>query len=256
MDSNKVNVFIKKSTSGKSTPSGGAVSPRRRGRPPGPTAKGAATKRELYGAALRRIEERGYEATTLRDIAEEAGVSVGLLYRYFPSKRAVVLALYDDLTADFVERAARMKPGPWTDRFRFALETSLAALSAHRTALAALTSTLVASGDEGLFSPLTRSSRERVAAVFHEVVAGARDAPSAEDAAALGRVLYVAHLAVILWWLLDESPSQRATTQLVEQIARALPLAALAIRLPQGRRVVREVDALCRDALLSERARR
>ena len=46
---------------------------------------------------MRLIAERGYDATTLRDVAERAGVSAGLLYRYFPSKRAVVLALYDEL---------------------------------------------------------------------------------------------------------------------------------------------------------------
>ena len=33
-------------------------------------------------------------------------------------------------------------------------------------------------------------------------------------AAALGRLLYLVHLAVLLWWLLDKSPRQRATTGL------------------------------------------
>ena len=60
------------------------------------------------------ITRRGYEATTLRDIAREAGVSVGLLYRYFPSKQAVILAFYDELSADFARQAAGMPPGRWT----------------------------------------------------------------------------------------------------------------------------------------------
>ena len=50
----------------------------------------------LYAAALRLIAKRGYEAATLRDIAAEAGVSPALLYRYFPGKHAVVLALYEE----------------------------------------------------------------------------------------------------------------------------------------------------------------
>ena len=58
---------------------------RRRGRPAGPTAQGVAARARLYETAIRMIAKRGYEATTLRDIAAEAGVSVGLLYRYFPS---------------------------------------------------------------------------------------------------------------------------------------------------------------------------
>jgi AcrR family transcriptional regulator len=52
-------------------------------------------------SAIRMISERGYEATTLRDIAKDAHVSVGLLYRYFPSKQAVIIALYDELSGDF-----------------------------------------------------------------------------------------------------------------------------------------------------------
>jgi AcrR family transcriptional regulator len=73
--------------------------PPKRGRPPGRTAEGEATRRTLYKTAIRFIGDRGYEATTLRDVATRAGVSAGLLYRYFPSKRSVVLALYD-ITVD------------------------------------------------------------------------------------------------------------------------------------------------------------
>src|SRR5262245_17001030 len=80
---------------------------RRRGRPPGPTSQGHEARQRLYKTAVRLIGERGYEATTLRDVADEAGVSVGLLYRYFPSKRAVVLALYDQLSAEYATRAAQ-----------------------------------------------------------------------------------------------------------------------------------------------------
>ena len=66
---------------------------RQRGRPKGETSQGAAARLALYTTATELIRERGYEATTLREVADRAGVSVGLLYRYFPSKRAIVLAL-------------------------------------------------------------------------------------------------------------------------------------------------------------------
>jgi AcrR family transcriptional regulator len=79
--------------------------PAKRGRPPGRTAAGEATRRKLHETAIRLIRERGYEATTLRDVATRAGVSPGLLYRYFPSKRSVVLALYDELSDAFAKEA-------------------------------------------------------------------------------------------------------------------------------------------------------
>src|SRR5262247_3481994 len=93
------------------------VKRRKRGRPPGQSPQGAAARERLYETAIRLISERGYEATTLRDIAQAAGVSVGLLYRYFPSKQAVIVALYDQLSADFAQQAAALKPGKWRDRF-------------------------------------------------------------------------------------------------------------------------------------------
>src|SRR5215210_620354 len=98
---------------------------RGRGRPRGPTAQGIETRRRLYEAAVGLIATRGWQETTLRDVAKEAGVSVGLLYRYFPSKQAVVLALYDELSSEYARQAGEMPPGRWRDRFIFALKTSL-----------------------------------------------------------------------------------------------------------------------------------
>src|SRR5918998_1114204 len=102
-----------------------SVKPRKRGRPPGRTPQGAAARDRLYATSIQMIATRGYEATTLRDIAKEAGVSVGLLYRYFPSKQAVVVALYDELSSEYARQAADMPTGRWRDRFLFALRTSL-----------------------------------------------------------------------------------------------------------------------------------
>jgi AcrR family transcriptional regulator len=227
------------------------VKARKRGRPPGPTAHGAATRDRLYATALRLIAARGYDKTTLRDIAGEAGVSVGLLYRYFPSKHAVVLALYDDLSSEFARRAAIMPEGRWRERFLFALKTSLDVLNPHRVALRALTPILVGSTEEGIFSPNTAFSRVRVQKVFEEAVTGASDAPRPPLVAALGRSLYVAHLAVLLWWLLDRSANQRATRTLLSLTAQLLPTVAMTLRLPPVRRFVIACDALVREALFA-----
>jgi AcrR family transcriptional regulator len=176
-------------------------------------------------------------------------VSVGLLYRYFPSKHAVVLALYDDLSSEFARRAETMPDGRWRDRFLFALRTSLEVLGPHRVALKALTPVLVGSAEEGIFSPSTAFSRVRVQSVFEEAVAGASDAPRPPLVAALGRSLYLAHLAVLLWWLLDTSEQQRATRTLVGLTAQVLPSAAMALGLPPVRRFVITADDLVREAL-------
>jgi AcrR family transcriptional regulator len=228
------------------------VKPRGRGRPPGQTAQGAAAKQRLYEIAVRRMAKHGYEMTTLRDVATEAGVSVGLLYRYFPSKRAVIFALYDELSADYVRRAAAMRPGKWRDRFIVALNTSLEVLEPHRKTLRALIPVLVGDPNEGLFGRHAAFSRFRVQGVFEQAVVESTDAPARGLAEAVGRLLYLVHLAVLLWWLLDKSVKQRATTTLVGLFQQILPSTALTLRLPFVRRFIMSVDELIREALFGD----
>jgi AcrR family transcriptional regulator len=227
---------------------------RKRGRPPGETAQGVAARKRLYDTAIQLIGERGFDNTTLREVASRANVSVGLLYRYFPSKQAVVLALYDELSAEQVARAASMPRGRWRERFLVALEASLTILRPHRRTLAALIPVLVSNAPDGLFSSTTAFSRERVQRVYQDAVVSASDAPRAEVAAALGRLLYLTHLAVVLWWLLDRSPHQRATRALVGLMSRGLPAAAMTLRLPKVGAFILAGDHLFQEALIGEPA--
>ncbi|MDZ5450961.1 helix-turn-helix domain-containing protein [Labrys sp. ZIDIC5] len=50
---------------------------------------------ELLEAAAEVIQERGFEATTMAEIAQRADARIGSLYRFFPSKDAVADALMD-----------------------------------------------------------------------------------------------------------------------------------------------------------------
>ena len=227
------------------------VKPRKRGRPAGQTAQGAAARQRLYGIAIRLMARQGYESTTLRDVAKEAGVSVGLLYRYFPSKRAIIIALYDELSADYARQAVDMPRGRWRDRFIFALKASLQVLEPHRVALRALIPVLVGDPEEGVFAESAAFSRLRVQRVFEEAVVGSTDAPAPALAAAVGRLLYLVHLAVLLWWLLDKSAKQRATAALVLLTQQILPSAAVTLRLPPVRRFVLSSDELVREALFN-----
>lgn len=228
------------------------VKSRGRGRPPGQTPQGAAARQRLYAIAIELITKQGYESTTLRDVAKRAGVSVGLLYRYFPSKRAVIIALYEELSAECAGRAMEMPRGRWRDRFIFALQTSLQVLEPHRIPLQALIPVLVGDPEEGVFAQSAAFSRVRVQRVFEEAVVGSNDAPAHVLAEAVGRLLYLVHLAVLLWWLLDKSPRQRATTALVLLTRKILPSTALALRLPPVRRFVISADELVRGALFAE----
>ena len=74
-------------TSGTSGTSG-----RRRGRPPKSDA--ADTKELLLQAALALFAEKGYEGTSVRDIARSVGLSESVLYAHFDSKQAIFDAVF------------------------------------------------------------------------------------------------------------------------------------------------------------------
>ena len=71
-------------------------------RPTNRLEKTAERRRLLEDAAIRLFCERGFCAVGLRDIAEEAGVSLGNIYNHFPSKEPLFAAVIDRLHADFV----------------------------------------------------------------------------------------------------------------------------------------------------------
>jgi AcrR family transcriptional regulator len=58
------------------------------------TPKGDQTRQLILDTALEMFRERGYEQTTMRAIAQKAGVSLGNAYYYFRSKEYLIQAFY------------------------------------------------------------------------------------------------------------------------------------------------------------------
>ncbi|WP_040160829.1 TetR/AcrR family transcriptional regulator [Nigerium massiliense] len=75
----------------------------------GPAAA-SANREALIGAARRLFAERGYEVP-LSAIAKAAGVGQGVLYRHFPSRIALALAVFSE-NIDDLARLAALHPGP------------------------------------------------------------------------------------------------------------------------------------------------
>ena len=58
-------------------------------------ARGARTRLQAQRVALRLFTEQGYEATSLRQIADELGINKASLYYYFDGKEAIVQSLLE-----------------------------------------------------------------------------------------------------------------------------------------------------------------
>ncbi|HEX8317022.1 TetR/AcrR family transcriptional regulator [Longimicrobium sp.] len=62
----------------------------------------AARRERIHAAARALFVDRGYDATSLDDIAAVAGVARGTFFNYFPSKAAVLAEQYQRLAEEFV----------------------------------------------------------------------------------------------------------------------------------------------------------
>lgn len=82
--------------------------------PPKRGRDGRPTRERISSAALQLFAEKGFDGTSVRDIARAAGIAEGALYRHFPSKEALARSLFLDgyarLAADIADICAAV-PG-------------------------------------------------------------------------------------------------------------------------------------------------
>ncbi len=79
--------------------------------------RGGDTKAEIRRVAIELFTERGYEATSLREIAERLGITKAALYYHYSSKENIVLSIFQahlDALDGLVAWAREQPPGPET----------------------------------------------------------------------------------------------------------------------------------------------
>jgi AcrR family transcriptional regulator len=63
----------------------------------------AARRRQILDAAALCFMRNGFHATSMQDVFRESGLSAGAVYRYFPSKSAIVTAIAEETVAGIIE---------------------------------------------------------------------------------------------------------------------------------------------------------
>lgn len=69
-------------------------------------------RQQIMRAAMVCFAKRGFHQTSMHNISEEAGISVGLIYRYFESKDAVISAMADNHERELRELLGRARQAP------------------------------------------------------------------------------------------------------------------------------------------------
>ena len=184
------------------------------------TPKAEETRRRIYEAAMQMFREKGFEQTTMRDIARQAGVALGAAYYYFSSKDAIVLAFYQEMqerghqpTLDAI--AARRK---LRDRIRAVLEKRFELLAPNLKFLGALFKHSP-DVDDALspFSKETQSIREKATELFRVAIEGSELKVPQDLMPHLPRLLWLYQLGLILFWIYDRSEDRKRTTVLMEK---------------------------------------
>jgi AcrR family transcriptional regulator len=90
-------------------PYGSGMPSTRRGKTPPPSAPEPDARARLIAAGQRVLGERGYDATTVKEVAREAGVNQGLVHYYFGSKDALLLAVTQDASRQYMAELERLR---------------------------------------------------------------------------------------------------------------------------------------------------
>ena len=209
------------------------------------TAKAEETRRRIYEAALRSFRDKGFEQTTMRDVAREAGVALGGAYYYYASKEAIVLAFYEEMqergheaTLEAIARHKKMR-----DRIHVVLENRFALLEPNLKFLGALFKHSPDPEDAlSPFSKETESIREKAIELFRVAMNGSNVKVPEDLDAHLPRLLWLYQLGLILFWIYDRSAGKQRTKVLMEKslglVVNLVRISGLPLMRPVRKRVL------------------
>lgn len=206
------------------------------------TPKAERTRAAIRDAALRSFREVGFDATTMRKVASDAGVSIGNAYYYFPTKTHLVQELYVEVQEAHRDAALPALAGATdlVDRVGIVLRTGLEQLKPfHEYASGFLTAMISPQSPLNPLSAESGTARDVTVGLFQGAVDGAKNPLPAEFAARMPRALWLGYLLLSLYWSYDRTEDQRRTAKMVEQSLKLMRLGLPLLRMPVVRAPLR-----------------
>lgn len=217
---------------------------------PALTPRAEQTRAAIIEAALALFRDRGYEATTMRAIAERAGVSTGNAYYYFGSKEELIQEFYTRSHAEHLaaSRAVLEHERDFTARLSGTLRALIDVLAPYHAFAA--TFYKHAAEPTSPLSPFSRQSspaRDASIALFREVVDGSSARMASDLRGRLPELLWLASMGVILYWVHDTSPGCARTYRLIDGVVPVIGRLVAASRIPVLRATLRDVTTIIDD---------
>src|SRR5215510_6279018 len=199
------------------------------------TEKAEDTRTRILNAALDLFRRKGFEQTTMREIAGEADVSLGNAYYYFESKEVLVMAFYERAYLELPSRvAAAVTPGTGLEEQLSAIiDAKFAYFKPNRSFLGALFRHAADPANPlSPFSTQTRHIREADQQHFAQALEDSGMHVPKDLALHLPKLLWLYQMGLILFWIYDRSPRQRSTAVLQKKSLALLVNGLKLIRLP------------------------
>jgi AcrR family transcriptional regulator len=199
--------------------------------------KGDLTRDRIFNVALALFREKGFEGTTMREIAAAANMSLGAAYYYFASKEAIVLAYYERVQEEHELRLAKELPAckNFRQRIGAAMHSKLHILREDRALMSALFRFFGSPKSPlSIFAPETRIFRTSAISVMEQAIGDEKMPPDLRETAP--QLLWVLHLGFLFYFIYDESPGQEKSHQLIDGaldvVVNLLSVARLAVMKP------------------------
>ncbi|WP_206788754.1 TetR/AcrR family transcriptional regulator [Amycolatopsis sp. MtRt-6] len=213
-------------------------------------AKSEETRSLIVTTAMRLFTENGYDRTTMRAIAAEAGVSVGNAYYYFSSKEQLIQGFYDEIARQHLAAAGPLlaERAGFADRLKAVLLCWLdVAEPYHRFGTQFFVNAADPESPLSPFSDDSSAAREASIGLMREVVEGSDVKLDPELREQLPELLWLYQMGVVLFWVHDRSAGTKRSRMLVERSVPLLARLAALSRLRVFRPVSREIVDLIQD---------
>lgn len=210
------------------------------------------TQRKILAAAISLMSQQGYEATSMKQIAREAGVGDATVYKYFPSKEKLLFGFFEaSIHQALSDTLATPEFDEFTlqERLQRLLDALLDVLRPEREFVLVCREVI---GNSPLLImrdqiPGHAEMKQQILLFLEEAEEQDEIAPLAFKAV-LSSLLMDYVMVVILYWLKDESKQEADTTQLID-----LSLEVLVLVLQSG--IINKVTELGSFMLRNQMAR-
>ncbi len=212
---------------------------------PPKTRRGETSRAAILSAALDLFQERGYEATTMRAIADRAGASLGSSYHYFPSKEHLVLEFYRHTHELHVAAIAPLlgREKDLATRLRGTVRAVVITCEPFHAVAGSIFST-VANPASPLnpFGGAAKPLRDEVVELYSDVIRGSDARIPADIGEMLPLALWLYQMGILYFWIFDKSPGRLRTLEVIDEttdlIVRLIGLANLPVLRGSRRRIL------------------